>query len=496
MPDAAQLRIAVIEDAGRVEIDRALETETGAGRRVMMAAAEALHEAVPIQGFEQVTGEPAVGAERGDPGVLGARAPVVSVARGDDSDPVARLEGIEDDPLERAPGGVDFDRGLEFRVVGVLDVGIAAADVRRDQRVLVLECSQEISRRMTIGLRMGRVVDEGPAGSVDGAALVPVPDVVVAPEGSVARPLVAGQGDETAGLVELGGQLIELSPERVGDLEIVALMATDIEKRPVTGECEVVAGGVGADGLFALSVEVAPVVAVCGAGRDPEGVRLRETDALFGKDPDPPFPGIGDGETVHLPGELSRRERHRLGQPVEGTVGRQTNRSIHPVARVAPLVLALEAEAEAVPLPAQGRKDGEPLQTRSGPDVDGRLSLVRKRNVLVAREGIGEHAKLERRLDECLEPQPWRALPAVAEADDDPVSLGEIPVAAHVERDPPGTNVAAVFAAGGERNPLEVSTVVNPGAVGSSHWIVDWSVWERNTTLRLPRSSIPNLPHV
>ena len=44
--------------------------------------------------------------------------------------------------------------------------------------------------------------------------------------------------------------------------------------------------------------------------------------------------------------------------------------------------------------------------------------------------------------------------------------------------------------------PVEVSTVVNPGPAGSSHWIIDWSVCIRNATLRLPRSSMPNFPQV
>ena len=425
--------------------------DAGAGRRVVMAAAEGLDEVVPVQRFEQVAGEPAVGAELGDPGVLGAGAPVVPVARGHDADPVVRLERVEDDPLEGPPRGVDLDRGLYLRVVGVLDVCVPPADVGGDERVLVLQGGEEILRAVAVGLRMGGVVDEGPAGAVDGPALVPVPDVVVAAEGGVARPLVAGEGHEPARLVELGGELVELPPERVRNLEVVPLVAADVEERPVAGELEVGAGGVGPDRLLALAVEVAPIVAVRGVGLDAKGVRLRERLPVLAEDPDPALPRIGDREAVHLPAERPGPERDGFGQALDRpAVGGEAEGPLHPVARVAPPVLALEAQPEAIPGPAKGRQDGDPLHPRPRPDVDGRMGAVRQRDVLVARERVGEHPELEARLHEGLEPQARRALPPVAETDDDPVTLREIAVAANVERDPPRARVAAVLAAHGE----------------------------------------------
>ena len=354
--------------------------DAGAGRRVVMAAAKCLDEVVPIQGVEQVAGEPAVGAELGDPGILGAGAPVVPVTRGHDTDPVVRLERVADDPLEGPPRGVDLDRGLDPRVVGVLDVRVAPADVGGDERVLALERGEEVPRAVAVGLRMRRVVDEGPAGAVDGPPLVPVPDVVVAPERGVAGPLVAGEGHEAPRLVELGGELVELAPEVVRDLEVVPLVAADVEERPVAGEREVVARGVGADGLLALAVQIAPVVAVRGIGLDAQGVRLREQFPVLAEDPDPALPRVGGGDRkpVHLPAELPRPEGDGLGQAVDRpAVGGEADGALHPVARVAPPVLALQAQPEAVPRPSQGRKDGDPLDARPRPDADGGLGFIR-----------------------------------------------------------------------------------------------------------------------
>src|SRR5262249_56984100 len=69
---------------------------------------------------------------------------------------------------------------------------------------------------------MGRAADRTPFAAKE--------DVAVAAHAGIAGPLVAGQADEAAGRVELRGQPVELFPERVGDLEIVALMADDVDE--------------------------------------------------------------------------------------------------------------------------------------------------------------------------------------------------------------------------------------------------------------------------
>ena len=66
-------------------------------------------------------------------------------------------------------------------------------------------------------------------------------------------------GDEAAGGVEVGGDLVEVGPEGAGDLEVVALVGDAVEEGLVAGEGMEVAGRVGADGLLRLAVQVAPV---------------------------------------------------------------------------------------------------------------------------------------------------------------------------------------------------------------------------------------------
>ena len=95
---------------------------------------------------------------------------------------------------------------------------------------------------------------------MDGLALVAVVHVAVAADRRVGRPLVARDAHEAAGLVELARQRVQLAPERAGDLEVVALVAHDVEEGLVAAELEVLARRVGAERLVGLAVRVAPEV--------------------------------------------------------------------------------------------------------------------------------------------------------------------------------------------------------------------------------------------
>src|SRR5262245_43705099 len=94
---------------------------------------------------------------------------------------------------------------------------------------------------------------------MDGAALAAVKDVAVAAQAGVAGPFVSGHAHEAPGLVERSCQTVELLPERIGDLKIVALVSDDVDECPVTGVAEVAFSGIGADRLPALAVQVAPI---------------------------------------------------------------------------------------------------------------------------------------------------------------------------------------------------------------------------------------------
>jgi len=76
------------------------------------------------------------------------------------------------------------------------------------------------------------------------------PHVPVAAERRVAAPLVAGESDETAFLVEGARDGVDAAPELVGDLEIVPLVAGDVEQGVVARETEVVLDGVRPYGLL------------------------------------------------------------------------------------------------------------------------------------------------------------------------------------------------------------------------------------------------------
>ena len=68
-------------------------------------------------------------------------------------------------------------------------------------------------------------------------------------------------------MVEFGGEPIELLPECVGNLEVVALMADHVDERRIARIAEIGLRRAHADGLAALAVQVPPVPPD-GRGRD------------------------------------------------------------------------------------------------------------------------------------------------------------------------------------------------------------------------------------
>src|SRR3546814_4483144 len=104
-------------------------------------------------------------------------------------------------------------RRLEARVVGVGDVGVAPADVGEDDAVLALEHLEEAPCIRRVGREVRAVGQQRVGGAVDLPPFAAEVDVAVAADGGVARPLVAGDGDEAVVLVELGGQAVEVLPE-------------------------------------------------------------------------------------------------------------------------------------------------------------------------------------------------------------------------------------------------------------------------------------------
>ena len=94
---------------------------------------------------------------------------------------------------------------------------------------------------------------------MNSAALVAIEDIAVAAHARVAGPFVARHADEAPWLVECGGQPVELLPEFVGYLKVVALMADDIHERLIARVAKVAFCRIGADRLAALRMQIAPI---------------------------------------------------------------------------------------------------------------------------------------------------------------------------------------------------------------------------------------------
>ena len=120
---------------------RDIEQGAVAGGGVVAAPAHALEDGVAIEPLGQEAGQPAVAAEERGAGIAGAGPALVAVGVGDDADAVVLLEGVAHDPLEGAPGRMHLDGRLQ-RIVGELDVGVAAADVGHHHAVLALRASR------------------------------------------------------------------------------------------------------------------------------------------------------------------------------------------------------------------------------------------------------------------------------------------------------------------------------------------------------------------
>ena len=63
--------------------------------------------------------------------------------------------------------------------------------------------------------------------------------VAIATDCRVTGPFVTGKSDETAGFVMVCSQFVEEFPEGIVDLEIVRLVAGDVEECLVAGEIEI-----------------------------------------------------------------------------------------------------------------------------------------------------------------------------------------------------------------------------------------------------------------
>src|SRR5712692_10061203 len=137
--------------------------------------------------------------------------------------------------------------------------------------------------------------------------------------------------------------------------------------------------------------------------------------------------------------DARRQSRDRHARP-EGKC------TIDEMARIAPLVLAFEAERERLACAAHGRQDGLVEYRWSGDDSNYRLH--RQLHVVVSGERIHQDPELESGLVEGLHAQSGRTGPGIAQAHGDGVAFAqEAALHADEEGPVPGTDVALLLVA-------------------------------------------------
>ena len=423
----AKIGIIVIQGSFPVERGPHVHDETPARGRVVTALAQAVeHGRARELGHEQ-TGQAADGAEVCGAGIACAGAALVAVGVADDADPVAHLEGVPNQPFEGAPRGVDLHRALDDAVVRELHVGVAATAMGEADDVLVRfpQGLEKVRGGVAVRVDIGLVVHQRVRRPADGAVVRHVVHVAVSAERRVPRPFVSRQGHEPSGLVELGRERVQRAPEVPGDLEVVPLMSGDVDERAVARELEIPARAVGADGLLALAVHVAPIGPQVRLLDDAKRVGAAEHGARVVQELDVDVSGRVHGKTLHVIREFARREPDSVRQAVDGPGRPQRQRPAGLVGGIAPLVFRLDREAERLAGLSRRRAYGDPAVHRSRNQPDRRLD--RQLLVVVGGDGVDEDAELERILAERLETHTGGALAGIAEGDGDRVALPHEP---------------------------------------------------------------------
>ena len=256
---------------------------------------------------------------------------------------------------------------------------------------------------------------------MDRAALAAVEDVAVAAQAGVAGPFVSRHAHEAPGLVERGRQAVELLPERIGDLKIVALVSDDIDERLVAGVTEVAFSGVGANRFAALAMQVAPIAPQRRAGHDTQRIGAGEllvglgiVQAQFD------IAGLGNREVADDARPLLRVWSNVRRQALDRPRRREPERTVDP-GGIAPQVLGHDGEAKRLARDDQRRQNGPPARRGAGNESE--AGRKRKLGELVGCKGIDVDLELEALLAIGLQPQARRALAAVAETDGQGLAL-------------------------------------------------------------------------
>ena len=336
-------------------------------------------------------------------------------------------KGVRQHPFESPPGRMHLHRPFQPGVVAA-QVGKASADVGDDHHLppAIPQAGKQFLHGRAAGLPGPGREKQGAGAAADGPAFFPEDHVAVPAQSGIAAPFPTGKGHQAFRFMELAGGGLDLPPEAVGDLKVVALVGTDVQEGVVAGKAEVVPDGIGSDGFLALAVEIGPI----------------SPEPLPSTDPD----GIGP------PRQTGSRVFHGKGV-VSGLIecGKDCfSRAPH---RIAPAILQLAPDRNRLANSSQGGSHGHqalrfaghyPEPGRIGQAVEG-----------IGGETVDQHPQLEGFLSEGLNPPAGRAAAAVSQDQLDPIPLTQEPLHDFQVKCPaPGSQVVLGVVAQLEAGPI------------------------------------------
>jgi hypothetical protein len=139
------------------------------------------------------------------------------------------------------------------------NVGVATPNVSEYHAISIFQAHEQVAGRAGVGIDVGKVVDQCMRGAVDRLPFFEVQHIPVTPKAGIARPFVSGKCDESMILVKFEREIVQLRPELVGYLKVVALVSGRIEKCEIPCEGMKLACRVSADGFLGLPMQIAPL---------------------------------------------------------------------------------------------------------------------------------------------------------------------------------------------------------------------------------------------
>ncbi len=99
--------------------------------------------------------------------MAGTMPTLMAVGIGQDADPITLFQRVVEQPLEGPPVGMHLDRTLDPRVVRHFNVGIAAADMGKDDAIRVLQGLEQLLGAVGVAGQIALVVHQGVRGAAD-----------------------------------------------------------------------------------------------------------------------------------------------------------------------------------------------------------------------------------------------------------------------------------------------------------------------------------------